>query len=329
MRLLNEEKKCGYEVGDSCGCPGDKEGEVKYSKPKGNLAWANACAKAGLYCSCGRYWDHTDGGRKYGNKITVRESELISLIKRTINESQLLTEDIKCHVRNNPCEKGTCKFDPNSNEMCCVEDNQYGCMKGDGRFTGNDTNWLRDDYSDYHMMEPCDKGDHCCECQNTGDEYTCCLCTGECKDYRFMNHSRINESQLLNEDWVKTCCDERWVGFGKCCDIIEDRDSGLIGPDWGNGRGNGQRRINEKGPGSNKELKRSPGTNPVQQNACADPLWLSLPAGGTQGTPTYNGGKNNYCDRCDASSNPTFPVIISNNTWQYSPSSGTNYCPCC
>tara|TARA_R110000824_G_scaffold336575_1_gene523086 strand:- start:1778 stop:2254 length:477 start_codon:yes stop_codon:yes gene_type:complete len=71
-----------------------------------------------------------------------------------------------------------------------------------------------------------------------------------------------------------------------------------------------------------------------ESSACTDPLWASLPMGGTQGTPNYNGGKNNYCDRCDASSNPAFPAIIIPHpnlgyTFQYSPSSGTNYCPCC
>jgi len=67
---------------------------------------------------------------------------------------------------------------------------------------------------------------------------------------------------------------------------------------------------------------------------CVDPLWLSLPAGGTAGNPGYNGKKNNYCDRCD---NPTGAVYatISGGTWtptgasQSYPGSGINYCKCC
>ena len=65
--MLNEEKKCGYEVGDSCGCPGNKEGAVSWSEPKGDRSWGNACSKEGYYCDCGRYWE---GSWQNGGNIT-------------------------------------------------------------------------------------------------------------------------------------------------------------------------------------------------------------------------------------------------------------------
>ena len=36
----------------------------------------------------------------------------------------------------------------------------------------------------------------------------------------------INESQLLNEDWVDVCCD-KW-GHSRCCQIKDDRDANII-----------------------------------------------------------------------------------------------------
>ena len=71
------------------------------------------------------------------------------------------------------------------------------------------------------------------------------------------------------------------------------------------------------------------GTN-IGGNPCEDTNWTNLQAGGTIGEPNYNGGKNNYCDRCSANSQgANFPVIWVNGQWQYDPINGTNYCDCC
>ena len=80
------------------------------------------------------------------------ESRLNRIVKRAINESQLLTERIGCHVTDNPCATGNCLFDPGSNSMCCVKDIQYGCMKdemnvtggGDRDFGKDGENWVED-----------------------------------------------------------------------------------------------------------------------------------------------------------------------------------------
>jgi len=65
-------------------------------------------------------------------------------------------------------------------------------------------------------------------------------------------------------------------------------------------------------------------------NPCEDPNWTNLQWGGTIGQANYNGGKNNYCDRCSTNSQgASFPVIWQNGQWQYDPINGTNYCECC
>jgi hypothetical protein len=67
-------------------------------------------------------------------------------------------------------------------------------------------------------------------------------------------------------------------------------------------------------------------------NPCEDPNWTNLQWGGTIGQANYNGGKNNYCDRCSTNSQgANFPVIWNpqNGQWQYDPINGTNYCQCC
>ena len=71
-------------------------------------------------------------------------------------------------------------------------------------------------------------------------------------------------------------------------------------------------------------------SKPKQAAGCNDPDWVNLPMGGTQGQPNYNGGKNNYCDRCAANNTgPNFPVIFINGTFHYDLANGFNYCSCC
>jgi len=71
-------------------------------------------------------------------------------------------------------------------------------------------------------------------------------------------------------------------------------------------------------------------SKPKQAAGCNDPDWVNLPMGGTQGQPNYNGGKNNYCDRCAANNTgPNFPVIFINGVYHYDTANGVNYCPCC
>mgnify|MGYP003389333475 FL=1 len=67
--------------------------------------------------------------------IKLKQSELTKLIERVVKQNLLITEAISCHVTDNPCNVGTCLFDPNSNSMCCVENTAYGCM--DGRVTND------------------------------------------------------------------------------------------------------------------------------------------------------------------------------------------------
>jgi len=70
-------------------------------------------------------------------KIKLTETELTNIIKKIINESQLLTEDIKCDIYpggGDSCESGTCLPDPDNNfENCCmkiVNGNNQGCIDG-------------------------------------------------------------------------------------------------------------------------------------------------------------------------------------------------------
>lgn len=63
-------------------------------------------------------------------------------------------------------------------------------------------------------------------------------------------------------------------------------------------------------------------------NPCEDPDWVNLQDGGLVGQPGYNGGKNNYCDRCNEGTG-SFPVRFINGMWQYDPQNGTDYCQCC
>ena len=67
----------------------------------------------------------------------------------------------------------------------------------------------------------------------------------------------------------------------------------------------------------------------LSENPCEDPAWLNLPWGGPAGTPDYNGGKFNYCDRCEQGTG-SFPVTFTaGGQWVYDPVNGTDYCQCC
>ena len=121
-----------------------------------------------------------------GNRktISIRETELISLIERIINEKQLLTEMYKCDVSTNAgCEGGEeCMPDPGSlgNEPCCHKFASDGTNQGcGGRVNNTDTKWLRDDYDDYHTMNPC--GDLQGDCPNKHWSDLDCACYGKSK----------------------------------------------------------------------------------------------------------------------------------------------------
>lgn len=60
------------------------------------------------------------------------KSDLRRLTKQILiqEQKQILTENIACHVTDNPCKVGNCLFDPGTNSMCCVKDIAYGCMDG-------------------------------------------------------------------------------------------------------------------------------------------------------------------------------------------------------
>ena len=115
-KMLNEEK-CGYRVGDSCGCPGNKEGAVSWSEPRGDTSWGNACAKEGYYCDCGRYWNTT----KHLEKRGMKEAALRRITKKVLNEeTSLLLErcNFRCHLENCREEK---RIEAN-NDWRCGED---------------------------------------------------------------------------------------------------------------------------------------------------------------------------------------------------------------
>ena len=65
-KSLTEEKKCGYDIGDICNCPGNKEGAVSWSEPRADTSRGNACAKEGYYCNCGRNFGHKIDKNKRG-----------------------------------------------------------------------------------------------------------------------------------------------------------------------------------------------------------------------------------------------------------------------
>ena len=65
--LLNEER-CGYSVGDSCKCSGNRDGAVNWAQPKGDTQFGNSCAQEGYYCSCGR--STQDGPQKVFNRTS-------------------------------------------------------------------------------------------------------------------------------------------------------------------------------------------------------------------------------------------------------------------
>jgi len=78
-----------------------------------------------------------EDGETNMKKIKLTETELTNIIKKIINESQLLTEDIKCNIYpggGDSCESGTCLPDPDNNfENCCmkiVNGNNQGCIDG-------------------------------------------------------------------------------------------------------------------------------------------------------------------------------------------------------
>ena len=79
-----------------------------------------------------------------------------------------------------------------------------------------------------------------------------------------------------------------------------------------------------------QDTKPKPKPKQAAPAGCNDPDWVNLPMGGTQGQPNYNGGKNNYCDRCAANNTgPNFPVIFINGVYHYDTVNGVNYCSCC
>ena len=66
-----------------------------------------------------------------------------------------------------------------------------------------------------------------------------------------------------------------------------------------------------------------------RRKKCTDPRWISLPIGGQAGSSNYNYSKTNYCDRCSQGTGG-FPVSwLQSGQWNYNPTSGTDYCPCC